>query len=177
MYYTVTGEIALARGVPRIAAFQYAAAAQGATDLADRARERGDERVLAPPVDRGHRGPLDQPGSESPDAHRAAAQSALAIPRTEPPGIPVVRQLAARHEAELKELETELEECEDVFRAASGGSARDAFPELRRGPALEGFAALRRDDPAAAPGDFSGASPRRRRRPDARRVQHGRGTP
>ena len=162
VFDTVTGEIALARGEPRTAALQYAAAAQGSTDLSliahasDVASECLQPSLTAEIAV--HWLSLDP---KSLDAHRAAAHAALALGRIDESAKQyriVLSSSPSGTEAELKQLETELESSDDVFAARRLADRLAAdFPGSAAALRLQGFAAMRADDPAAAAGDFSRA--------------------
>jgi len=162
VFYTVTGEIALARREPRIAALQYAAAASSATDLALLARasevttETLQPTLAAAVAARWIR--LD-PGSL--DAHRAAAKAALALSRIEQSAAQyriVLTSSPRGAEAEFTDLETELGLLDNVFGARQlADRLAAAFPASVAALRLQGFAAMRADDPAAAVESFSHA--------------------
>ncbi len=162
VYDTVTGEIALARGEPRTAALQYAAAAQGATDLSLIAHASDvTSECLQPSLTAAIAVRWLTLDPKSLEAHRAAAQAALALGRIDESArqYRVVLSSSPRGtDAELKQLETELEASDDVFtaRQLADRLATD-FPSSAVALRLQGFAALRGDDPAAAVGDFSRA--------------------
>ncbi len=162
VYDTVTGEIALARGEPRTAALQYAAAAQGATDLSLIAHASDvTSECLQPSLTAAIAVRWLTLDPKSLEAHRAAAQAALALGRIDESArqYRVVLSSSPRGtDAELKQLETELEASDDVFtaRQLADRLATD-FPSSAAALRLQGFAALRGDDPAAAVGDFSRA--------------------
>lgn len=162
VYDTVTGEIALARGEPRTAALQYAAAAQGATDLSLIAHASDvTSECLQPSLTAAIAVRWLTLDPKSLEAHRAAAQAALALGRIDESArqYRVVLSSSPRGtDAELKQLETELEASDDVFaaRQLADRLATD-FPSSAAALRLQGFAALRADDPAAAVGDFSRA--------------------
>ncbi len=162
VFDTVTGEIALAHGEPRTAALQYAAAAQGATDLSLIAHASDvTSECLQPSLTAAiavHWLTLDP---KSLDAHRAAAQAAFALGRIDESArqYRIVLSSSPRGtDAELKQLETELEAGDDVFAARRLADRLAAdFPSSIAALHLQGVAALRADDPAAAVGDFSRA--------------------
>jgi tetratricopeptide (TPR) repeat protein len=162
VFDTVTGEIALARGEPRTAALQYAAAAQGANDLSliAHASEVTSE-CLQPSLTAAIAVRWLSLDPTSLDAHRAAAHAALALGRIDESAkqYRIVLSSSPRGtDAELKQLAAELEASDDVFAARRladllAADFRSSAAALR----LSGFAALRADDPAAAVGDFSRA--------------------
>jgi len=162
VFYTVTGEIALARREPRVAALQYTAAAEIDTDptLLKRATEVTSES-LQPSLTAvvAARWISLEPGSL--DAHRAAAKAALALQR-----IPqsadqyrIVLEISPRgRDAEFADLETELGQVDNVFGARQVADRLAAyFPASAAALRLQGFAAMRADDPAAAAQSFSAA--------------------
>ena len=82
VFDTVTGEIALARGEPRTAALQYTAAVQGATDLSLIAHASDVTSVcLQPSLTAAIAVRWLTLDPKSLEAHRAAAQAALALGR------------------------------------------------------------------------------------------------
>ena len=154
-FYTVTGEIALARGEPRVAALQYATAAARETDPAilQRATEVTAE-TLQPSLMAGVAARWLYVNPRSLDAQRAAARAALALYR--------VDEAAAHYrilllnspegvDAEFAGLETDLDSDENVFGAHQLADRLAAyFPTSSSALRVQGLAALRADDPAAA---------------------------
>jgi tetratricopeptide (TPR) repeat protein len=162
VFDTVTGEIALARGEPRTAALQYTAAVQGATDLSLIAHASDVTSVcLQPSLTAAIAVRWLTLDPKSLEAHRAAAQAALALGRIDESArqYHVVLSSSPRGtDVELKQLETELEGSEDVFAARRLADRLAAdFPSSIVALRLQGTTALRADDPAAAVGDFSRA--------------------
>jgi len=162
VYYTVTGELALVRGEPRTAALQYAGAAQNATDLTliAHASEVTSE-CLQPSLTAAIATRWLGLDPQSIDAHRAAARAALALARIDESAkqYHIVLSSSPRGtDAELKDLEAELETSDDVFAARRllDRLAAD-FPSSAAALRLSGLAALRADDPAAAAEDFTRA--------------------
>ena len=162
VFDTVTGELALVRGEPRTAALQYTAAAEGATDLSliEHASDVTSE-CLQPSLTAQIAVRWLSLDPKSLEAHRAAARAALALGRIDESAkqYRIVLMSSPRGtEAELKQLETELEASDDVFaaRRLSDRLAAD-FPSSVEALHLEGSATLRADDPAAAAGAFSRA--------------------
>jgi len=163
VFYTVTGEIALARREPRLAATQYAAAA-AASDKDPALLERAVEVTsasLQPSLTAAVAAHWISTDPNSLEAHRAAAQAALALHKiaqaTEQYKI-VLTSSPRGADAEFADLETEFASIEDVFGARQladrlAASFPTSIPALR----LQGFAALRADDPQAAARDFSSA--------------------
>jgi tetratricopeptide (TPR) repeat protein len=162
VFDTVTGEIALARGEPRTAALQYTAAADGTTDLSLIAHASDvTSECLQPSLTAAIAVRWLSLDPQSLEAHRAAAHAALALGRIDESAgqYRIVLSSSPRGtDAELKQLETELEASDDVFaaRQLADRLATD-FPSSAAASRLAGFAALRADDPAAAVGDFSRA--------------------
>jgi Tfp pilus assembly protein PilF len=162
VYYTVTGELALARGEPRTAALQYASAAQNATDLTLIAHASEVTSVcLQPSLTAAIATRWLGLDPQSIDAHRAAARAALALARIDESAkqYHIVLSSSPRGtDAEFKDLEAELESSDDVFAARRLFDRLAAdFPNSAAALRLAGLAALRADDPAAAAGDFSRA--------------------
>jgi len=162
VFYTVTGEIALARREPRLAATQYAAAA--ASDKDSSLLERAVEVTtvsLQPSLTATVAAHWISMDPTSLEARRAAAQAALALHK--------IAQAAEQYrfvltasprgaDAEFADLEVELASVDDTFGARQladrlAASFPASLPALR----LQGFAALRADDPAAAARDFTSA--------------------
>jgi tetratricopeptide (TPR) repeat protein len=154
-FYTVTAEIALARHQPRIAALQYAAAAANETDvkLLERAAQVTAE-TLQPSLEQKVAARWMQVDPKSVEAQRAAARSALALYK--------IDQAAAHYrtvltnspigvDAEFAALESELGGNDNIFGARQVADAlADSFPSSVAALRVQGFAALRADDPAAA---------------------------
>ena len=162
VFDTVTGEIALVRGEPRTAALQYAAAAEGATDLSLIAHASDvTSECLQPSLTAAIAVRWLTLDPKSLEAHRAAAQAALALGRIDESArqYQIVLSSSPRGtDVELKQLETELEASDDVFAARRLADRLAAdFPSSVVALRLQGLAALRADDPAPAVGDFSRA--------------------
>jgi tetratricopeptide (TPR) repeat protein len=162
VFDTVTGEIALARGEPRTAALQYTAAVQGATDLSLIAHASDVTSVcLQPSLTAAIAVRWLTLDPKSLEAHRAAAQAALALGRIDESArqyYVVLSSSPRGTDVELKQLETELEVSEDIFAARRLADRLAAdFPSSIVALRLQGTTALRADDPAAAVGDFSRA--------------------
>ena len=95
------------------------------------------------------------------DAHRSAARAALALARIDESArqfqILIVSSPRGT-DAELADLETELAASDNVFGARQLADRLAAsFPSSAAALRMQGFAALRADDPAAAAADFSQA--------------------
>jgi tetratricopeptide (TPR) repeat protein len=154
-FYTVTGEIALARGEPRVAALQYATAAARETDpaLLQRATEVAAE-ALQPSLMAGVAARWLDVNPRSLDAQRAAARAALALYRVDEAAAHyriVLLNSPQGVEAEFAGLETDLDSDENVFGAHQLADRLAAyFPASSSALRVQGLAALRADDPAAA---------------------------
>jgi tetratricopeptide (TPR) repeat protein len=155
VFYTVTGEIARERREPRVAALQYAAAAAGGTDLDLLARaSEVTAESLQPSLTAVVAARWISLDPASLDAHRAAARAALSmqkIPQAAEEYRIVLSTSPRGVEAEFADLETELSSAGNVFGARQvADRLAAAFPESAAALRLQGFAALRADDPAAA---------------------------
>jgi tetratricopeptide (TPR) repeat protein len=154
-FYTVTGEIALARGEPRVAALQYATAAAHETDPAilQRATEVTAE-TLQPSLMAGVAARWLYVNPRSLDAQRAAARAALALYRVDEAAAHyriVLLNSPEGVEAEFAGLETDLDSDENVFGAHQlADRLATYFPTSSSALRVQGLAALRADDPAAA---------------------------
>lgn len=154
-FYTVTAEIALARHHPRVAALQYAAAAENATDvpLLQRASEVA-EYCLQPTVAQrvAARWIALDPGSV--EAHRAAARAALALYQIDPATAHyhfVLLNSPIGMDAELAALETELGGSDNIYGARQVADRLAALFAPSVGLLrMQGETALRAEDPAAA---------------------------
>jgi tetratricopeptide (TPR) repeat protein len=154
-FYTVTAEIALARHHPRVAALQYAAAAENDTDvrLLQRASQVAAD-CLQPTVAEQVAARWIKVDPKSVEAHRAAARAALALYK--------IDQATAHYQfvlinspigtnAELAALETELDSSDTVYGARQVADRLAAlFPPSSRLLRVQGATALRAEDPAAA---------------------------
>jgi tetratricopeptide (TPR) repeat protein len=162
VFYTVTGEIALARREPRVAALQYTAAATGGTDLAllSRASEVTAE-TLQPSLTAAVAARWISLDPGSVDAHRAAARAALTMQRIQQSADEyriVLTTSPHGADAEFADLETELASAGNVFGARQLADRLAAsFPESAAALRLQGFATMRADDPAAAVRSFTAA--------------------
>lgn len=167
-FYTITAELALARGEPRRAALQYAAAVEidNNPKLLQRATEVASQTLQPSIVAKvTQRWIAIEPNSA--DARRAAARAALTLYRvddaaahyrvwltTAPDGI----------DAGLADVETDLTTDENIFGARAVADALAAsYPESAAVHRVQGLAALRADDPQAAARSLSlavnGAAP------------------
>ena len=154
-FYTVTGEIALARHQPRIAALQYAAAAAGESDvkLLERASQVTAE-TLQPALAEKVAARWMQVDPKSVEAQRAAARAALALDKIDQAAAHYRAVLASSPigtDAEFAALESELGGNDNIFGARQVADAlAGSFPSSAAALRVQGLAALRADDPAAA---------------------------
>jgi tetratricopeptide (TPR) repeat protein len=162
VFYTVTGEIALARHEPRVASIQYTAAAaiDDEPTLLKRAAEVTAE-TLQPSLTAVVAARWISRYPSSLDAHHSAAKAALALHKIAQSADQYRIVLAASPrgaDAEFADLETEIEPIDNVFGARQLADRLAAsFPASAAALRLQGFAALRADDPAAAARSFSAA--------------------
>jgi tetratricopeptide (TPR) repeat protein len=162
VFYTVTGEIALARSEPRVAALQYTAAATTGTDIALLARaSEVTTESLQPSLTAVVAERWISLDPASLDAHRTAAKAALALQKIAQSAEQyriVVSTSPRGADAEFADLETELGLADNVFGARQVADRLAAsFPNSAAALRLQGFAAMRADDPAAAVQSFSAA--------------------
>jgi tetratricopeptide (TPR) repeat protein len=161
-FYTVTGEIALARQQPRVAALQYAAAAAHETDpaLLQRAAEVTAE-TLQPSLMAGVAAHWLIVDPKSLQAQRAAARAALALYKLDEAAAHyrvVLLNSPAGVDAEFADVETDLGSNENVFGAHQLADRLALyFPSSQSALRVQGIAAMRADDPAAAVQSLSGA--------------------
>jgi tetratricopeptide (TPR) repeat protein len=154
-FYTVTAEIALARGEPRVAALQYAAAASKQTDpeFLKRATEV-TAATLQPSLTVVVAARWISVAPRSLDAQRAAAKAALALDKVDQAAAHyriVILNSPAGMDAEFAELEIDLGGTESIFGARQLADQLAAmFPASPAALRLQGLMALRADDPAAA---------------------------
>jgi tetratricopeptide (TPR) repeat protein len=154
-FYTVTAEIALARHQPRIAALQYAAAAANETDvkLLERAAQVTAE-TLQPSLELKVAARWMQVDPKSVEAQRAAARAALALYKIDQAAAhyrTVLANSPIGTDAEFTALESELGGNDNIFGARQvADRLADSFPSSPGALRVQGFAALRADDPAAA---------------------------
>jgi tetratricopeptide (TPR) repeat protein len=154
-FYTVTAEIALARHEPRVAALQYAAAAANATDvgLLARATQVAGE-CLQPSVAEKVAARWTEVDPKSVDAQRAAARAALALHKIDQAATHyriVLVSSPIGTDAEFAALEIELGSNDNIFGARQVADRLAlAFPSSAAALRVQGFTALRADDPAAA---------------------------
>jgi tetratricopeptide (TPR) repeat protein len=154
-FYTVTGEIALARQQPRVAALQYATAAAHETDPAilQRATEVAAE-TLQPSLMADVAARWLNVNPKSLDAQRAAARAALALYKLDEAAAHyriVLLTSPVGVDAEFADLESDLGSDENVFGAHQlADRLASYFPSSPSALRIQGLAALRADDPAAA---------------------------
>jgi tetratricopeptide (TPR) repeat protein len=154
-FYTVTAEIALARHQPRVAALQYAAAAANETDVKVLARAaQVAAETLQPSLEQKVAARWMQVDPKSVEAQRAAARAALALYKIDQAAAhyrTVLANSPIGPDAEFKALESELGGNDNIFGARQVADAlADSFPSSAAALRVQGFAALRADDPAAA---------------------------
>jgi tetratricopeptide (TPR) repeat protein len=161
-FYTVTAEIALSRHEARVAALEYAAAAETTADvgLLRRAAEVSAE-CLQPTLTAGVAARWLDVDPAAVDAHRAAGKAALELH--------MIEQSAAHYRVVLKSsprgtdgefavLETELSGAGNLFGARQlADLLAGYFPASPAALRMQAFAALRADDPAAAVHTFEAA--------------------
>jgi tetratricopeptide (TPR) repeat protein len=161
-FYTVTAEIALLRHQPRVAALEYAAAAENDRDvgLLQRATEVTAD-CLQPSLTGAVAARWIDADPTSLAAHRAAAQAALALYQIERAAAHyrvVLSSSPAGLDAEFTALETELAATDNVYGARQlADRLVGYFPDSTAAARVQAFAALRADDPAAAVRSFNAA--------------------
>jgi tetratricopeptide (TPR) repeat protein len=161
-FYTVTGEIALARQEPRVAALQYATAAAHETDpaLLLRATEVTAE-TLQPSLMAGVAARWLVVDPKSLQAQRAAARAALALDKVDEAAAHyrvVLLNSPGGVDAEFADVETDLGSEENIFGAHQlADRLASYFPTSPSALRIQGIAAMRADDPAAAVHSLSGA--------------------
>jgi len=159
-YYTVTAEIALTRHQPRVAALQYTAAAANETDVGLLARAtQVSAETLQPTLGQKNAARWSRIDPQSLDAQRAAARAALALHKIDEAAThyrSVLAHSPLGMEAEFAALETELGSNENIFGSRQLADRLAAsFPASAAALRVQGFAALRADDPAAAVHSFT----------------------
>jgi tetratricopeptide (TPR) repeat protein len=159
-FYTVTAEIALARHQPRVAALQYAAAAANETDvsLIERAAQVAAESLQPSVAEKvAARWSLIDPKSVA--AQRAAAQAALELYKIDQATTHytvVLHSSPSAADAEFAALETYLAGNDNIYGARQLADRLAAgFPASAAALRVQGFTALRADDPAAAVRSFT----------------------
>jgi tetratricopeptide (TPR) repeat protein len=162
VFYTVTAEIALARHQPRVGSLQYAAAAAQETDvgLIERAAHVAAES-LQPSIAEKVAARWTQMDPTSVEAQRAAAQAALALYKIDQATAHynvVLHSSPIAAEAEFAVLETYLAGNDNIFGARElADRLASGFPSSAAALRVQGFTALRADDPAAAVRSFTAA--------------------
>jgi tetratricopeptide (TPR) repeat protein len=155
LFYTVTGEIALSRHAPRLAALQYAAAAESSRDLGLLERAAEVTTVTLQPT-LGFRVATRwiDVDPTSVEAHRAAAKAALELFKIEQSSAHYRIVLSSSPRglaAEFATLDQELAATDNVHGARQLADRLAAyFPESAAVLRLQAHTALRADDPAAA---------------------------
>ena len=161
-FYTVTAEIALARHQPRVAAVQYAAAAANENDvgLLERAAQVASDS-LQPSLAEQVAARWADMDPESVEAQRIAARAALALHKVGKAAAHyrfVLVRSSIGTDAEFAALETELGVNDNIFGARQlADRLAAAFPSSVAALRVQGFTALRADDPAAAVQAFNAA--------------------
>lgn len=161
-FYTITAELALARGEPRRAALQYAAATQIDSNpkLLQRATEVASQTLQPSIVAKvTQRWIAIEPNSA--DARRAAARAALSLYRVDDAAAHYRVWLTTAPDgvdAGLSEVETDLTTDENIFGArAVADRLAASYPNSAAVHRVQGLAALRADDPKAAAQSLSWA--------------------
>jgi tetratricopeptide (TPR) repeat protein len=161
-FYTVTAEIALARHEPRVAALQYAAAAAKETDvrMLERATQVAAES-LQPSLAEKVAVHWTEVDPKSVEAQRAAARAELALYKIDQATThyrSVLHNSPVGTDAEFAALETYLAGNDNIFGARQlADRLASSFPSSAAALRVQGFAALRADDPAAAVHSFTAA--------------------
>jgi tetratricopeptide (TPR) repeat protein len=161
-FYTVTGEIALARQEPRVAALQYAAAAAHETDPAilQRAAEVSAE-TRQPSLMAEVAARWVSLNPRSLDAQRAAARAAFALYKLDEAAAHyriILQNSPVGIDAEFAGVASDLGSDENVFGAHQlADRLASYFPTSSSALRIQGLAALRADDPAAAVRSLTGA--------------------
>jgi tetratricopeptide (TPR) repeat protein len=161
-FYTVTAEIALSRHEARVAALEYAAAAETTADvgLLRRATEVSAE-CLQPTLTAGVAARWLDVDPAAVDAHRAAGKAALELHKIEQSAAHyrvVLKSSPRGTDEEFAVLETELSGAGNLFGARQlADLLAGYFPASPAALRMQAFAALRADDPAAAVRTFEAA--------------------
>jgi tetratricopeptide (TPR) repeat protein len=161
-FYTVTGEIALARHQPRVAALQYEAATVHEADVGLIARAASvAAESLQPTITEKVAARWIQVDPKSVEAQRAAAQAALELYKIDQATAHynvVLHTSPMSADAEFAALETYLTGSDNIFGARELADRLAAgFPSSAAALRVQGFTALRADDPAAAVRSFTSA--------------------
>jgi tetratricopeptide (TPR) repeat protein len=161
-FYTVTGEIALARQEPRVAAIQYATAVAHETDpkLLQRATEV-TAQTLQPSLMADVAAHWLAVDPKSLEAQHAAARAALALYKVDEAAAHyriLLQNSPAGLDAGFADVESDLGSDENVFGAHQIADRLAAyFPTSPSALRVQGIAAMRADDPVAAVHSLSGA--------------------
>jgi tetratricopeptide (TPR) repeat protein len=161
-FYTVTAEIALSRHEARVAALEYAAAAESTADVAllRRAAEVSAQ-CLQPTLTAGVAARWLDVDPAAVDAHRAAGKAALDLHQIEQSAAHyrvVLKSSPRGTDGEFAALETELSGAGNLFGARQlADLLAGYFPASPAALRMQAFAALRADDPAAAVRTFEAA--------------------
>jgi tetratricopeptide (TPR) repeat protein len=161
-FYTVTAEIALSRHEARVAALEYAAAAETTADVAllRRAAEVSAQ-CLQPTLTAGVAARWLDVDPAAVDAHRAAGRAALELHKIEQSAAHyrvVLKSSPRGTDGEFAVLETELSGAGNLFGARQlADLLAGYFPASSAALRMQAFAALRADDPAAAVRIFEAA--------------------
>lgn len=159
-FYTVTGEIALSRHAPRVAALQYAAAAENSNDvgLLKRAADV-TAAALQPSLTLRVAMRWINVDPVSVDAHRAAGAAALELFQIAQSSTQYRMVLTSSQrgiDAEFATLDTELAVADNVHAARQLADRLAVyFPQVPAALRLQAHTALRADDPAAAARSFA----------------------
>ena len=162
VFYTVTAEIALSRHEARVAALEYAAAAETGRD-ADLLRRAAEvtEQCLQPSLTAGVAARWIRVDPAAVDAHRAAGKAALDLHKIEQSAdhyVVVLKSSPRGTDGEFAVLETELAASGNVYGARQvADRLATYFPASKAAMRMQAFAALRADDPAAAVRHFEAA--------------------
>jgi tetratricopeptide (TPR) repeat protein len=159
-FYTVTAEIALARREPRVAALQYAAAAQRDASLLPRAVQVAAD-TLQPSIGLSLAERWIAQDPHSSEARRAAGAAALSLHRIDRAAAhfrALLTGTPAGVEAGFVTVEKELLESANIYGARQVADRLAAdFPASPGALRLQAFAALRAEDPATAVRAFQAA--------------------
>ena len=161
-FYTVTGEIALSRHEPRVAALEYAAAAENDRDvgLLQRATQVTVD-CLQPSLTVAVASRWIEVDPGSVDAHRAVGRAALDLHRIDQSAAhyrAVLTSSPRGTEAEFAALETELAAADNIYGARQlADRLATYFPMSSSALRMQAYAELRADDPAAAVHSFNAA--------------------
>jgi tetratricopeptide (TPR) repeat protein len=161
-FYTVTAEIALSRHEARVAALEYAAAAETDNDvgLLRRATEV-TAQCLQPSLTVGVATRWIHVDPTAVDAHRAAGRASLELHRIEQSAAHyrvVLKSSPRGTDAEFAALEHELAATDNIYGARQlADRIAVYFPASKAALRMQAFTALRADDPAAAVRTFEAA--------------------